>query len=95
MLSGRGGTRTHDLTDVNREALFPHLRPHGVPICVAVRSKFPLEPCGLWSLSEGFRAAVFQYRVQSDYNMRRSASQVDARLATVRVNATRFEPRLC
>jgi len=95
MLSGRDRTRTYDLTDVNREALFPHLRPHGLPITVAVWSAFPLEPCGLQLLTEGCHAAVFQYRVQSDYNMRRSASQVDARLATVRVNATRFEPRLC
>ena len=29
--SGRGGTRTLDLTDVNRDPLFPNRHPHGYP----------------------------------------------------------------
>ena len=30
--SGRGGTRTLDLTDVNRLSISPNRRPHGYPV---------------------------------------------------------------
>jgi len=28
-LNGREGTRTHDLTDVNRKTIIPNIQPHG------------------------------------------------------------------